>query len=1077
MLDLLRFIKNMRGPVDEPDNSPGVESELASMPESPRVPIVGIGASAGGVEALEELFRSMSTDIGLAYVVVTHLGPGHTSMLPEIIGRQTTMPVAHLRDDDDAAANRVYVLPPDTIVTSEDGRLRLHRTSAAQREHNPIDIFFASLAEDRRERAVGIVLSGSGSDGTIGIKMIKEHGVLTIAQGSDGSHPRYPSMPESAIASGLVDLVVPVEQIPAKLANFARNLDDLAEILSESDRQAERVTTARLTVCQLLRNQTGHDFSGYKPATVLRRIHRRMEVLQLDTIESYVERLRGDRDETARLFQDVLIGVTRFFSDEPAFEALQRIVPRLFEQRSADEVVRVWVAGCSTGEEAYTIALLLREHMETLRVAPRVQIFATDIHETALEIARSGRYPAPLLRGLSPERLARFFIKDGESYVTSKALRELCAFSVHSIIRDPPFSRIDLISCRNLLIYLGPELQKRVLPLFHYALRPGGFLFLGTSESASQYADLFAPVDKAQRVFQKREYSRTRVPFALPTNMPRRVSATGGTAAAPQAGGPPLRAAVEAHVLERFAPAHVLVNREGEILHYSAGTGKYLEPAAGAPNRQVFAAARRGLRAELRGALNESMQTRQRVVRDNVVVEVDDRSQPLRLVVEPFDSASGEALFLVLFIDRGPPLSPEETAATRRSSGDGNQTVEQLERELAETRDRLQSTIEGYETSLEDVKSSQEEMVSMNEELQSTNEEMETSKEELQSVNEELQTVNSELNLKIEALDRANNDLKNLFESTQIATVFLDNDLVIRSFTPAMTPIFQLIPGDKGRPLTDIVAKVDYPELRRDIQTVFDTHQPVERRCQSHSDAVHYLARVLPYRGSEGALDGVIVTFIDVTKVVRGEELKTLAEELNHRVRNMLTVVVGLARLTLLDALDPKAEMKTFVSRLHAMARAYNLLSKRDWGEVDLHDVVDVELAPYAHEERPCVTIEGPAIRLTSKAALAVNLVVHELVTNAAKYGALSRAGGDVQITWSVIDEAGSERLVLDWRERNGPPVAAPKRKGFGTQLIEQQVGHGLGGKLDLTYAADGFRARLDFPLGPKTVVSKAHNS
>ncbi len=1018
----------------------------------------------------------MPADVGLAYVVVTHLGPGHTSMLPEIIDRQTAMPVAHLRDDDEVAANRVYVLPPDTTVTTENGRLRLHRTSAAQREYNPIDIFFASLAEDRGERAVGIVLSGSGRDGTLGIKMIKEHGGLTIAQGSDGSHPRYPSMPESAIASGLVDLVVPVEHIPAKLANFARNLDDLAEILSESDRQAERVTTARLTVCQILRNETGHDFSGYKPATVLRRIHRRMEVLQLDTIESYIERLRRDRDEVVRLFQDVLIGVTRFFRDQQAFEALQRIIPRLFEGRSADEPVRVWVAGCSTGEEAYTIALLLREHMETLRVAPRVQIFATDIDESALEIARSGRYPAPLLRDLSPERLARFFIKDGESYVTTKALRELCAFSAHSIIRDPPFSRIDLISCRNLLIYLGPELQKRVLPLFHYALRPGGFLFLGTSETVSQHADLFAPVDKAQRVFQKREYARMRVPFTVPTNVPRRVSAAGGTTVAPQAGGPPLRAAVEARVLERFAPAHVLVNREGEVVHYSAGTGKYLEPAAGAPSRQIFAAARRGLRSELRSALNESVQTRQRTVRDNVVVEVDDRSQPLQLVVEPFESAGGDALFLMLFIDRGPPLSPDETAAARRSS-DGNRTVEQLERELSETRDRLQSTIEAYETSLEELKSSQEEMVSMNEELQSTNEEMETSKEELQSINEELQTVNSELNLKVDALDRANNDLKNLFESTQIATVFLDNELVIRSFTPAMTAIFKLIPGDKGRPLTDIAANIDYPELRQDIQAVFDTHQPVERRCQSQDGTIHYLARLLPYRGAEGALDGVIVTFIDVTKVVRGEEFKTLAEELNHRVRNMLTVVVGLARLTLTDTPDPRAGTKIFVSRLHAMARAYNLLSKKDWGEVELHDVVDVELSPYADAERPRVMIEGPTIRLTPKAALAVNLVVHELVTNAAKYGALSQVGGDVHVAWSVTDESGSKRVVLDWRERNGAPVVAPKRKGFGTQLIEQQVGHGLGGKVDMTYAPDGFRARLDFPLGPKTVVSKARDS
>jgi two-component system CheB/CheR fusion protein len=431
----------------------------------------------------------------------------------------------------------------------------------------------------------------------------------------------------------------------------------------------------------------------------------------------------------------------------------------------------------------------------------------------------------------------------------------------------------------------------------------------------------------------------------------------------------------------------------------------------------------------------------------------------------------------VLFADRGPPLSLEEAAAGGQGSRDGDHTVEQLQRELRDTRERLQSTIEEYETGLEELKSSHEEMVSMNEELQSTNEEMETSREELQSVNEELQTVNLELSRKVEALDQANNDLRNLFESTQIATVFLDRELTIRSFTPAMTAIFNLIPSDKGRPLTDIVSRIEYPDLPKDIQAVFDGAERRERRIQRSDGTIHYLARVLPYRTAEGTLGGVVVTFVDVTKAVRGEEYRTLADELNHRVRNMLTVVIGLARQTLADAPDLKTGTKTFAARLHAMARAYNLLSKKEWGEVPLHDIVTVELDPYILAERKRVRVEGPDIQLTPKAALAIGFAVHELATNAAKYGALSAAGGDVDITWSVDGEAGARRLMLDWRERGGPMVVEPTRKGFGTRLIEQQIGHGLGGEVDIAFVPDGLHARLAFLLNRRTGASEGPDS
>jgi two-component system CheB/CheR fusion protein len=1042
------------------------------MAVSNRFPIVGIGASAGGVEALEALFRAVPTDSGMAYAVVTHLGSGHVSVLPEIIGRFTSMPVTAMRDSAPVKADHVYVLPPDSTATIEGGKLRL-RSTAGQRERNPIDIFFAALAHDQGECAIGVVLSGGGSDGTLGIKAIKEGGGLTVAQGSDGSSPRHASMPESAVASGLVDLVLPVQDIPAKLVAYAQGLPFLAELVSEGNREAERATAARLAACQILRSQIGYDFSGYKPATMLRRIHRRMQVLQLDTLEGYIERLRQEPQEGTKLFRDLLIGVTNFFRDGKAYEVLQRTVPHLFEGRGADDAVRVWVTGCSTGEEAYSIAILLREHMDTLRDVPRVQVFATDIDEAALGVARNGRYPAPLLGNVSPERLARFFTKDGESYVPTKEVRELCVFSTHSLVRDPPFSRIDLVSCRNLLIYFGAELQDRVIPLFHYALRPGGFLFLGMSEHVSQHANLFEPLDKKHRLFRRRDDASVQIQFPLPVNLPRFAPVLGDAAARPHGAGQPLRVSVEARVLERFTPAHVLVNREGEIVHYSAGTGKYLEPAAGAPNRQILATARKGLRLELRGALQEAIENHCQVVRDDVPVELDDRLQMIQLVVEPFDGARKDALFLVLFIDRSRPLGPEIAAAGRRGSRDGDRTADQFEREARDSRERLQSTIEEYETALEELKSSHEEVVSMNEELQSTNEEMETAKEELQSVNEELQTVNLELSRKIDALDQANSDLRNLFETMQIATVFLDRTLAIRTFTPAMAGIFNLLPADRGRPLTDIVGQIDYPELFEDIRKVFAGRQPLERHVAKRDRTIHYLARLVPYSASSGVLDGVVVTFVDVTTLVQSEQRqRMLVAELNHRVRNMLTVVIALAGQTLATATDPAVAVRAFIARLRAMARAYNLLSQAGWRDVPLRDVVQVELEPFAIADRRRVTAKGPDVQLSPQGALAFGLAVHELATNAATYGALSKANGSVDVSWSVNGEPAARHLVLDWHESDGPRVNEPAAQGFGTRLIEQQIGYGLGGKADFTYAPDGLRARLEAPLDEKVAVN-----
>jgi two-component system CheB/CheR fusion protein len=1022
-------------------------------------PIVGVGASAGGVEALEYLFKAMPPEPGMAFVIVTHLAPKRESMLPEILARDTRMPVLVAEHDQLVRCDHIYVAPADSVLQIEKGRLRLRPISDG-RERTPIDSFFAALAEDQGEHAIGIVLSGAGSDGTLGIKAIKEHGGLTLAQATDHSGPRHSSMPASAIASGLVDLAVPVETMPEQLAAYIRTFDILDKEV-DKDEQAE---TTRNAICAILLDQTGHDFSGYKTRTFYRRIERRMQVLQIPSLAAYADRLRQDPSEVNTLFRDLLIGVTNFFRDAKAFEALEQLVmPRLFEGKSPSDTIRVWVPGCATGEEVYSLAIMLREQAEQSRSRAKVQVFATDIDEAALGVARTGRYPDTLLEGVSKERLERFFTSEGTSYIINKPIRDMCVFSSHSVVRDPPFSRMDLISCRNLLIYLNSELQGHVIPIFHYALKPNGFLFLGTSENISQHGDLFTSVDKKNRVFQRREDGAA-MPH-LPVLFRRHAIVGGGLAVTKEPAERSLRQSVEARVLERYAPAHVVVSREGDVINYSAGTGKYLEPPPGRPSRALMAMARRSLRLPLRSALHEAVQLRRPAVRDNVELEGDDRGEFVTITVEPLREDDNESLYLVVFDDLRVPAEPEKPPAKLRKGKARDANFDQLERELRDTRERLQSMAEEYETAIEELKSSNEEMVSVNEELQSTNEELETSKEELQSVNEELQTVNHELTVKIDELDRANSDLRNLYESTQIATIFLDRNLVIRSFTPAVTRIFNLIPSDNGRPLTDIAHHLEYAELPQDIQQVFGARQPLERRVSRRDGTAHYLVRALPYWTGSSKIEGAILTFIDVTSLAQAEEQqRVLVTELNHRVKNMLTVIVSVATQTLKHSDGVEAARETFLERLHAMARSYELVLRDQWSEVSLHDVVHQEIEPYRIGRDDRVVIDGPAVSLKPKLALSLGMIIHELGTNSVKYGSLSVADGSLEISWATERRSGNS-LVLDWIESGGPPVGEPPRRGFGLSLIEREVSHGFGGKAKIEFEERGLRVNLRIPL------------
>jgi two-component system CheB/CheR fusion protein len=843
--------------------------------------IVGIGASAGGIEALEALFRAMpEPPAALAFVVVTHLPHGGTSVLPQILVRHTGMPAQTARDGEPVRAGQVYVIPPDAVVTIHHGRLRVRQLAAAEHERYPIDAFLGSLADDQAERAIAVILSGAGSDGTFGLIAVKERGGLTIAQGAGDTAPSYSGMPESAIATGLVDLVLPVEAIPAKLAAYVQSFGRLQALTAESRSPAAvsgktapvgKAAQLRQAICTILREQVGHDFAGYKDRTFLRRVQRRMQVLQLTDTDAYLNRLRQEPDEAQLLFRDLLIGVTGFFRDTEAFEALERLaIPRLFEAKGAGDAVRVWVPGCATGEEAYSLAILLREQIDRLPAAPRIQLFATDIDERALAVARTARYPASLLESMKPERRARFFSEDGSGgYALAKPVREMCIFSTHSLIRDPPFSHLDLISCRNLLIYLGSELQDRVIPTFHYALRPGGFLFLGSAEGVGRHGELFQPLDQKSRLFQRRDYRGAPAPLPLNAPSPRLLPAGSPPSRLPPRVEPALRQAVEAQVLEQFAPAHVVVSGDGEVLYFSPRTGKYLEPPPGQPTRQLLAMARKGLRLDLRQALEQAVKTRRNVVHERVAVELDDHhAQLVNLIAAPLRGERGsEPLFLILFDDLGPLQRADEMAAHAHGPSSG---AAELERDLEDTRERLQASIEEYETALEELKAANEELVSMNEELQSTNEELETSKEEIQSVNEELQTVNQELGAKVGQLDRANAGLTNLFASTRIGIVFLDRQLAIRSFTPTATEVFSLIPGDHGRPLADIATRLDHPRLHHDIVAAVSLGQEAEARVATQDGGAHYLLRILPYR-NDGRVEGAILTFVNITAMAKAE--------------------------------------------------------------------------------------------------------------------------------------------------------------------------------------------------------------
>jgi two-component system CheB/CheR fusion protein len=854
--------------------------------DGPGFPIVGIGASAGGLAAFEAFFSGMpaDTDPGMAFVLVQHLAPDHKSILSDLIRRYTRMEVFQVEDGIAVKPNCAYIIPPNRDMAFVDGTLQLLEPIAPRGQRLPIDFFFRSLAQDQHERAICIVLSGTGSDGTQGVRAIKGEGGMAMAQNPQSTE--YDGMPRSAIATGLVDYVLPPAEMPAQIIAYVTHVFGRTSLPPAPP--APKAEDALKKIFVLLRAQTGHDFSQYKRSTFVRRVERRMAVHQIARLDEYVRYLQQTPADVESLFRDLLIGVTSFFRDTEAFAALQeQAIPRLFAGKPNGAVIRVWVPGCSTGEEAYSIAILLQERMEELKKSFKVNVFATDIDRTAIDSARTGIYPASIANDISAERLARFFSQepDGGSYRIQKSIRDKMIFSEQDLIKDPPFSKLDLISCRNLLIYMGGELQKKLIPLFHYALNPGGLLFLGTSETVGEFADLFATMDRKLKLYQRREVvAGVYLPGFL------RLLSEDGPVSRP-AGKTlgesklPVRELTERTLLRQCAPPSALINERGHIFYLHGRTGKYLEPAPGEAGLNILKMAREGLRRDLTAALHKAVTLRELVRHPDVRVKTNGDFTNVNVTVLPVpagpDLEATAKLFLVIF-DEAPAAGPErsEPVASLNGGGggdargeasenatDADERVAALKHELRAKEEYLQTANEELATSNEELKSSNEEMQSVNEELQSTNEELETSKEELQSVNEELATVNAELQNKVADLSRSNNDMNNLLAGTGIGTIFVDHQLRIQRFTPAVTQVINLILSDVGRPVGHIVSNlVGYDHLVADVRSVLDSLTPREVEVQTQMGA-WYLLRIRPYRTQENVIEGAVITFTEITEM------------------------------------------------------------------------------------------------------------------------------------------------------------------------------------------------------------------
>ena len=890
----MKAIGNKKDHYDKPDNAAGFAP----------LPVVGIGASAGGLEALETFFANLPPQTGFAFLVVTHQQPGHISLLPDLLNNFTDMPVLSAQDGMFLKRDHVFVCPPGKNLALLNRRLHLMECQKHDTAHLPIDYFLRSLAEDVQEMGVGIILSGTGTDGALGLKAIKGVSGMTMVQ--EPKTAKFDGMPSSAIAMGDVDFVLPAEKMGQQLIQYSKG----PYFKSIHTGQPEALVAAEpiQKIFILLRNRTGHDLSAYKPTTIKRRIARRMNIHQIKNPDNYVQFLQENPIELDKLFKELLINVTNFFRDADAFEALGKLaLPKLFEGKPDNYELRVWVTGCSSGEEPYSIAILLKEYMEKTGKVHRFQIFATDLDESAVNRAREGVYPIGIAADVLPERLERFFKLDDSQYRINKEIRETVIFATQNLIQDPPFTRVDLISCRNLLIYLSAELQKEIFPQFHYALNPGGILFLGSSESIGNFDDLFSAIDKKWKLYQRKD---TRVSF--PVSKLSLLPVSGIEPSRPtlkslssefQAGN--IARQIERLLLDRYAPVSVIINEHGKIVYIHGRTGKYLEPSTGQPSWNIIEMAREGLRLPLVSSLRMAAKKGEtEIISSGLRVKTNGDFEIIDLKLEKIiEPEALRDLFLVSFHpqinESGIQLEGTAKAASLQMDKPGEK--EQLEQELFFTKESLRSTIEELETANEELKSTNEELQSTNEELQSSNEELETAKEEMQSLNEELNTVNSELQNKVESLSETNDDMQNLLNSTDIATIFLDCNLRIKRFTRQAKAIIKLIDSDIGRRLGDLVSILKYDHLIDDAKTVLQTLVYKDTEVQT-VNGDWYLLRILPYRTAENMIDGLVICFVDIGRLKKAEQTAQAAY--------LTTAIVNTVRQPLL-VLDDKLNILT----------------------------------------------------------------------------------------------------------------------------------------------------------------------
>ncbi|MFN4271356.1 MAG: chemotaxis protein CheB [Aliihoeflea sp.] len=1167
---------------DRPLNADG-----GATPEVAAIQVIGIGASAGGIEALSRFFDVMPADSGCAFVIVLHLDPKRESELAHVLSAKTTMPVVQVEDGMRLAANHVYVIAPDTDLHVSNGGLHVSKPAEPRGHRHPVDVLFSSLAADQHERAIAVVLSGTGSNGTEGLRDIRAEGGMSLVQSPETA--KFDGMPRSAISADMADHVLAPEDMPEILLAFIRHGYLAAPIEIEATSPNGQATLSHLL--DLLRARGGHDFRSYKHSTLRRRVYRRLGLRNITTLDEYIDELRTNADEVTALVGDLMISVTGFFRDADAWKALAKLViAPMVAERETGAPIRVWAPACSTGEEAYSLAMLVTELAEAAGKRFDLKVFATDPQETNLRKARDGIYPAAALASLPASRLSRFFEKLDGSYQVSRELRDMVVFAPQNLLRDPPFSRLDLVSCRNFLIYLEPDAQQKIIALCHFALRLGGHLFLGNAETVGRHEDLFETVSKKWRIYRRLGSTRhDLIEYPPPRSQSEMRSMEKSSTLAPEPNASAAEMARRA-LLERFAPASVLIDQKGRILYFHGTTRDYLENPPGEPTRDLLTMARDGLAARLRVAIREAS-SENRSVTVNARIRDGSNGRSVEMTVMPLPESPQGVFLLVSFATAAAEWAPTLTS-TREDAGDASSSERALQEELRTTRAELQKTIEYQEATNDELKAANEEATSMNEELQSTNEELETSKEELQSFNEELNTVNSQLQHKISELETTTNDLNNLLAGSEVATLFLDEKCCIRWFAPATRELFDFVASDIGRPIAHLAKKFTDENLLRDVETVLEKLSAIEAVVQSDAGR-WYMRRVLPYRTQDNRIAGVVVTFNDITEqkraadavndarvysetigrtvqhplLVLGKDLRvqsankafrelfavfeeepkgrlifdlgtgewnnpplrsllervhseddeihnfeveqdfhrsgrrsmlltacklkqegsredmiliaiediterkrfdehreTLVGELNHRIKNVMATVQAIASQTLSSATSMEEARATFGARLIALGKSHDLLTRENWAGADLRDIVFETVEPHSVGVNR-FRIEGPSLWLGPRVALSIAMALHELATNAAKYGALTTDHGRVDIAWQLTGDGDEQRLSLRWTESGGPPVVPPTRKGFGSRLVQRVLAAELGGKVSVAYETSGVVCTIDAPM------------